>query len=426
MGCSDRPAEFDSASVVDQLNQRCFCVTIDPTKLAHSLDDMAGEPGFSRQLTADRPHLFSNVPVFIEQTVLEEMTAIVQAIEHVGHLPLYKETVLSWAPEGADTDFGAIGALMGYDFHLGADGPKLIEVNTNAGGAFLNAYLARAQAACCSDVRIDRRSHDDFDANIAAMFAKEWTLQRGAARLATVVIVDDAPKDQYLYPEFVLVRELLTRQGLETHIADPRDLQVRDGALWLGRTRVDLVYNRLVDFALNAPEHLALREAYAGDLVVVTPNPHNHAVLANKRNLTILSDPEILRSFGAPSEVVTRLAGVPLTRLVTHRNADELWQARKKLFFKPLSGHGSRAVYRGDKLTKGVWADIVEGDYVAQAFVPPGERIIELDGERVARKVDVRLYTYGAVPLLAAARVYQGQATNLRTPGGGFAPVFIV
>lgn len=426
MRCSDRPAELDRDLLVAQLNQRCFCVTIDPKTLAHSLDDMAGEPGFSRQLTADRPHLFSNVPVFVKQTVIEEMTAIIEAIEHVGRLPPYKKTVLSWAPEGADTDFGPIGALMGYDFHLAADGPKLIEVNTNAGGGFLNAYLARAQAACCSDVRIDRRSLDDFDANIAAMFAKEWTLQRGAARLATVVIVDDAPKDQYLYPEFVLVRELLTRQGLEAHIADPRDLQIRDSALWLEGMRVDLVYNRLVDFALDAPEHSALREAYVGDLVVVTPNPHNHALLANKRNLTILSDPETLRSFGAPSEVVTRLAGVPLTRLVTHRNADELWHARKKLFFKPLSGHGSRAVYRGDKLTRGVWADIVEGDYVAQAFVPPGERIIELDGERVARKVDVRLYSYGAMPLLVAARVYQGQATNLRTPGGGFAPVLIV
>ena len=37
---------------------------------------------------------------------------------------------------------------MGYDFHLGADGPMLIEVNTNAGAAFLNALLARAQRAC--------------------------------------------------------------------------------------------------------------------------------------------------------------------------------------------------------------------------------------------------------------------------------------
>ena len=428
MGSSDvaTPGTGAVRPLAARLNQQCFCVTIDPEKLAKSLDDEAGEPGFFRHLAADRPHLFSNLPVFIGHAALDEMVAIVEAIETVGRLPQYREEVLSWAPVSSRIDHGPVGALMGYDFHLTADGPKLIEINTNAGGAFLNAHLARAQAACCSDVRIDRRLIDEFDANIAAMFIKEWRRQRGDGALATIVIVDDAPNEQYLYPEFVLARELLIRQGFEAHIADPGDLDVRDGALWLGSTRIDLVYNRLVDFALDAPQHSALREAYTGGLVVVTPSPHHHAVLANKRNLTLLSDPEALRSFGVKADVLARLAGVPLTRLVTHENADELWQARKTMFFKPLSGHGSKAVYRGDKLTKGVWADIVKGAYVAQAFVAPGERIIELDGQRVTRKVDVRLYTYEAQPMLVAARVYQGQATNLRTPGGGFAPVLVV
>lgn len=37
---------------------------------------------------------------------------------------------------------------MGYDFHVTPEGPKLIEINTNAGGAFLNAALREAQRAC--------------------------------------------------------------------------------------------------------------------------------------------------------------------------------------------------------------------------------------------------------------------------------------
>jgi hypothetical protein len=44
----------------------------------------------------------------------------------------------------------------------------------------------------------------------------------------------------------------------------------------------------------------------------------------------------------------------------------------------------------------------------------------------VTRKVDVRLYTYDGRLLLAAARLYQGQTTNFRTEGGGFAPVFFI
>lgn len=51
---------------------------------------------------------------------------------------------------------------------------------------------------------------------------------------------------------------------------------------------------------------------------------------------------------------------------------------------------------------------------------------MEIDGRPEPRKLDVRLYTYDGAILLSAARLYQGQATNLRTPGGGFAPLFVV
>jgi hypothetical protein len=108
---------------------------------------------------------------------------------------------------------------------------------------------------------------------------------------------------------------------------------------------------------------------------------------------------------------------------VTGENADELWGRRKALFFKPAAGYGSKAVYRGDKLTRGVWTDILKGEYVAQEFARPSERMIRLDGVEQARKTDVRLYVYGNDLLLAAARLYQGQTTNFRTPGGGFAPL---
>lgn len=45
------------------------------------------------------------------------------------------------------------------------------------------------------------------------------------------------------------------------------------------------------------------------------------------------------------------------------------------------------------------------------------------NGAPSAFKLDIRLYTYAGATLLAAARLYQGQTTNMRTPGGGFAPV---
>jgi len=38
-------------------------------------------------------------------------------------------------------------------------------------------------------------------------------------------------------------------------------------------------------------------------------------------------------------------------------------------------------------------------------------------------KADVRCFASEAGVLLFAARLYQGQTTNMRTPGGGFAAV---
>ena len=83
-----------------------------------------------------------------------------------------------------------------------------------------------------------------------------------------------------------------------------------------------------------------------------------------------------------------------------------------------------RSAYRGDKVTKRVFEEIMQGGYVAQRLQAPGERTVCLpDSEPQSLKYDVRCYVYEGELQLAAARLYQGQTTNFRTPGGGFAPV---
>ena len=64
------------------------------------------------------------------------------------------------------------------------------------------------------------------------MFRAEWQAQRGDAPLRTIAIVDDEPASQYLAPEFELARALFMAHGIAAVIADPRELQWRDGALW--------------------------------------------------------------------------------------------------------------------------------------------------------------------------------------------------
>ncbi|MCC4272742.1 MULTISPECIES: hypothetical protein [Marinobacter] len=358
------------------------------------------------------------------------MKRIVQAIEFAAELPPYKERALSWAPDIAGFDPGPIGAFMGYDFHLGENGPQLIEINTNAGGAFLNTVLARAQHRCCDPSQQTagtNRALDGFEDAVFAMFQQEWQRQGGDSTPGCLAIVDDAPESQFMFPEFQLAQQLFQARGIETLILDPSELEYVDGALSAHGKPIDMVYNRLVDFALEAPALGALRRAYLDGAAVVTPNPRAHALMADKRNLILLSDAQTLRDWGlSETEAGFLDRAVPKTRLVSASDEAELWSNRRKLFFKPVAGHGSKGVYRGEKLTRRVFEEILKGDYIAQNFVPAGERTLRVDGTVTTRKVDIRLYTYAGQHLLAAARVYQGQATNFRTPGGGFAPVFEV
>ena len=69
---------------------------------------------------------------------------------------------------------------------------------------------------------------------------------------------------------------------------------------------------------------------------------------------------------------------------------------------------------------------IAQGGFIAQAVVPPSERTLHVDGVEQRLKLDLRNFVYRDGVQLVSARLYQGQTTNFRTPGGGFAAVFSV
>ncbi|HEY7743625.1 MAG TPA: hypothetical protein VIA19_11325 [Burkholderiales bacterium] len=410
--------------MIETLNRDCFCVSLDPVALRRAIEADPAARGLHRLIEERCPHLFSALPVFVSRRHVDAMAAIVRAVESVTALPAYREAALAWAPAVARFDPGTPGAFMGYDFHLGADGPRLIEVNTNAGGALLNTVLARAQRACCEEIEslvTGPIATDDLERIFFEMFAAEWRSAGRSGLPGRIAIVDDAPDQQFLYPEFLLFAQLFHRFGVEAAVLDPAELSFVGGILRDARGPIDLVYNRLTDFSLQAPAHAPLRDAYLARAAVVTPHPRAHAVYANKRNLSLLTDAARLRSWGVDEPTLdTLLRGIARTESVSAADSDRLWAARRGLFFKPAAGFGSKAAYRGDKLTRRVWTEILAGEYVAQELVPPGER---RTGPASSMKSDVRNYVYAGQVQLLAARIYQGQTTNLRTAGGGFAPV---
>ncbi len=413
-------------SEAERLNADCHAATLDRTALQRA---MQAQGEVWHGLVTERcPHLFADVPVFIAAAQMRQMREVIDAVERVVKLDGWMRATPLANIGASSAQNNPLGVFYGYDFHLNSDGAHLIEINSNAGGGFLNALLLDSQretgwpGAAVAEANLEQA--------FLGMLRNEWRLVRGDAPLQTVVIVDEQPEAQYLYPEFLLAQRMFERAGIAAYIADPAALQACGDGLYLessgGDQKIDLVYNRLTDFSLQ--QHSVLRQVYLEGSAVLTPNPAHYAQYADKRNLARLTDAEALHALGASeADMATLLAGVPQTRLVQAADHEQWWQERKQWFFKPATGYGSKGSYSGAKLTKRVFEEIMQGGYVAQRMAAPGERSVCVnDGEPVLLKYDMRCYVYNGQVQLVAARLYQGQTTNFRTPGGGFAPVCLV
>lgn len=361
---------------------------------------------------------FSFVPVFINAAQLQQMQAVIEAVERVVRLE-------KWNAACRVQDYeSAKGVFYGYDFHLNSDGAHLIEINTNAGGAFINALLIESQNE--TELPGVVLNEDNLELIFIEMFRREWLLARGDVPLSCIAIVDERPQDQHLYPEFLLAQRIFERAGISAHIVDPADIESRTEGLYCNGERVDMLYNRLTDFSLqHYPE---LLHAGLTARVVLTPSPEHYLRYADKRNLARLSNANVLHELAVnEDDIATLLAGVPKTREVGAADREQ-WRAdRKKWFFKPNSGYGSRGSYNGTSVTTRVFDEIMQGGYVAQRLAKPGTRVVcDEQGEPQLFKFDVRCYVYEGKMQMIVARLYQGQTTNFRTPGGGFALVRVV
>ena len=253
-------------SAEERMNSECFCISLDRVALRAALEEQLGSPDLVAMVEDRCPFLFSAMPVFVSEAQREKMERAVHALESVISMPAYRERIFATAlPIARHDPGGARGVFFGYDFHLVGDRIGLVEINTNAGGAMLNAVMARAHRACASDLgQLDDAalSGPKFEAAIVEMFRSEWDRCARGRQLQSIAIVDVSPEGQYLYPEFIMFQQLFERHGVRAVIADPSALTFRDGTLWHAESPIDMVYNRLTDFMLDDPKSSALREAY--------------------------------------------------------------------------------------------------------------------------------------------------------------------
>jgi len=362
---------------------------------------------------------------------LAVMKRAVGIMFRTAHSRAYADLVDGAADAVARFESGAHGVFMGYDFHVGDGGPRLIEINTNAGGALLNGLHTAAlcepdklEWLCCNPPSVG-----EVEAYIVDTFRSEFEAVRGKeARLERVAIADERPSEQFLQPEFELFVSLFARHGIEARVADTRELvRSAGGGIELDGWPIDLLYLRDTDFQLRSAHTAVLREAHLTGGVVITPSPREHHLLADKRRLEIFSSTPELEALGVDPEDARFLAQVvPETRSLASMSLAEAWTTRRDWVFKPAAGFGSKAVYRGDKISKRKLAEIyADPSFLAQRRVAPGTTSVRTpEGDR-EMKFDVRAYTYRDEIFLLGARVYQGQVTNMRSPGGGFSAICV-
>ncbi len=310
----------------------------------------------------------------LSKRVLESAQKFISEVFRVRCSPEYLARFPSFDP-------GNYSVLMAYDFHLTDDETlKLIEINTNGASSLIADILYRKHG--------QEEVSKKFLASLKSSFLNEFGKASGK-----VSIIDDNFKKQNSYVEFLMFQELFRSWGFTAEVCNPEDY-----------LESDFIYNRLTDFYFREPYSRKINEAYINKKTIVTPNPHEYDLLANKMRLQYLA------------EIPTLSANIPKVKAFSeYNNPEDLWAERKKYFFKPIEAYGSRGAFKGESISRKLFNEIFNKNYLAQELVRPP---IWQDF-----KWDLRFYVYKSEIQLVAARLYKGQTTNFQEEGTGLATV---
>ena len=193
---------------------------------------------------------------------------------------------------------------------------------------------------------------------------RQWSDGREAPRVA---ILDwrEVPS----YSEFVLFAEYFKSQGLECIIADPREVEYRDGRLVSGDFHITLIYKRVLISelvergGLDQPVVRAVRDG-----AVCMVNPFRCKILHKKASLAVLSDERNADLFTAEEREAID-AHIPWTCRVEQRHARIHDQAidlipyivehRENLVLKPNDEYGGKGIVLGWQVDAAGWEQAI-------------------------------------------------------------------
>lgn len=269
---------------------------------------------------------------------------------------------------------------------------------------------------------------------------EEWS---GGGETPRIGILDW--KEVPTYSEFVLFRDYFRSHGIACEIADPREVELRDGKLMAGDFHINLIYKRvLIDELVDrcGEDGAVVRAVRDGAVCMV--NPFRCKLLYKKASLAFLGDERNAHLFSAEERAAVE-QHVPWTRVVEERrtrfNGEEVdllpWASanRERLVLKPNDDYGGRGIVLGWLVDQGAWDTAlraaVDVPFVVQErIVLPTEVFPSwVDGELQMRErmVDIAPFiTHGAQVDGALTRIATDPLLNVTAGGGSSVATMLV
>lgn len=269
---------------------------------------------------------------------------------------------------------------------------------------------------------------------------QQWAGHRGAPRIA---ILDwrEVPS----YSEFVLFAEYFRSQGLECIIADPREVEYRDGRLVAGDFHITLIYKRVLISELvtrGGLDHPVIRAVLDGAVCMV--NPFRCKILHKKASLAVLSDERNADLFNM-DELAAIDAHIPWTYRVEDRQARYRGQAidllpyifehRENFVLKPNDEYGGKGIVLGWEVSAEEWSQsmqvALQEPYIVQERVAiPSESYPSMvDGHVtfIDRMLDTNpLIFYGSYMDGCLSRLSTEALLNVTAGSGSAVATFVV
>lgn len=269
---------------------------------------------------------------------------------------------------------------------------------------------------------------------------EQWAGRREAPRIA---ILDwrEVPS----YSEFVLFAEYFRSQGLECIMADPREVEYRDGRLMAGDFHITLIYKRVLISELverGGLDHPVVKAVLDGAVCMV--NPFRCKILHKKASLAVLSDERNAGLFSAEEREAIE-AHIPWTCRVEERVSlfhgqpidllPYVMEHREKFVLKPNDEYGGKGIVLGWEVDAGTWMQALQTGlsepYVVQERVAipsePFPSMVDGHVELAERMLDTNPFVfYGDYVDGCLSRLSAEALLNVTAGTGSAVATFIV